>query len=179
MTRYAERFANSEAAQRRKNYDRQKDEQSSEEEEEDELISKLHEKTGGHVNEFAPAATNEKVKKMVLDTTRESDERKSGKKFSLSNLADLRKARNTKDNSKKEAQNKNERKHDIIGLEADSKRKNGDAQRKGKSLEPFAYVRLNPSLSKEKHKAAAVRSFKKISSITKKGAKAKRGRGRK
>lgn len=41
--------------------------------------------------------------------------------------------------------------------------------RKGNMLEPFAYVTLNPKLSKEKHKGKAVHSLKGVVKGVKKG----------
>ncbi|KAH8739543.1 hypothetical protein FG386_001975 [Cryptosporidium ryanae] len=65
---------------------------------------------------------------------------------------------------------KKTRKHHIIvkgASEFKSKRSKGDIVKDG--LQPFAYMRLNPALAKEKHKVNATRSISKIFAGKKKG----------
>lgn len=45
----------------------------------------------------------------------------------------------------------------------------GDATRKGSNLEPFAFLRLNPKVTKEKFKSKAVKSFERVVQGVKKG----------
>jgi len=158
LTRYAERFANREASQRRKMTAKYREENaSSGDEEEDELVSKLHRNLGNLGSAQSPVDSKIIVSLEKTKANKEMEPRKN-----LSNLAELRVTR------EKEGRKK-ERQHEVVGLDPDSKRRNGDARRKGQVLEPYAYVRLNPSLSKEKHKGLAVRSFKKVLTISKRG----------
>jgi hypothetical protein len=57
-------------------------------------------------------------------------------------------------------QSPSHRHHEIVGENVIVSR--SDAKRRRQKLEPFAYVRLNPSISKEKHKTNAVASFRRI-----------------
>eukprot|EP00931_Biecheleriopsis_adriatica_P086974 TRINITY_DN61502_c0_g1_i1.p1 TRINITY_DN61502_c0_g1~~TRINITY_DN61502_c0_g1_i1.p1 ORF type:complete len:1372 (+),score=411.46 TRINITY_DN61502_c0_g1_i1:140-4117(+) len=62
--------------------------------------------------------------------------------------------------------------HIIKGLDSykpGKKKAQGDARRKGSKLEPFAYVRLNPKVTKEKFKGKATESFSKVIKGAKKG----------
>jgi len=62
--------------------------------------------------------------------------------------------------------------HIIKGLDTykpGKKKAQGDAKRKGSKLEPFAYVRLNPKVTKEKYKSKATESFSKVIKGAKKG----------
>ena len=52
---------------------------------------------------------------------------------------------------------------------APGKKAQGDVMRKGAKHEPFAYVSLNPKLSKERHKGKVVQSLKGIVKGAKKG----------
>jgi len=121
--------------------------------------------------------------RLVVDE--EAEERKDdegeegkGKKFNvgvatpdvkpLSRLAAMRASR-----AKAKASSRAERKngHIIKGLDAykpGNKRSGGDAQRKS-DLDPFAYVRLNPKVTKEKFRGKATASFAKIIKGQKKG----------
>ena len=162
LIRYAERFANREIAQRRKTAERNKlDEPSSDEEEEEALVSKLHYKP------LESTIPTDDIKKMIIRPVDEGKPTSPLVRKNLSNLADLRSSKS----AMRSKPARNERQHDIIGLDTRSSKHRGDAKRKGKMLDPFAYVRLNPSLSKEKHKRSAVKSFKKILTISKKPAK--------
>merc|ERR1712070_566112 len=61
--------------------------------------------------------------------------------------------------------------HIVKGLDAfkpGKKKASGDARRKN-SLEPFAYVRLNPKVTKEKFRSKATDSFAKVIKGAKKG----------
>ncbi|CAE8668627.1 unnamed protein product, partial [Polarella glacialis] len=76
--------------------------------------------------------------------------------------------------------------HLIKGLDSfkpGKKKSQGDAKRKGSKLEPFAYVRLNPKVTKEKYKGKATDSFAKVIRGAKKGvlkgAKARKADGKK
>lgn len=118
--------------------------------------------------------------RLVVDDTiaQESEEKKSAnftlgantKKVSpLSQLAAKRLAR-----AKAKAQAKSERRggHIIRGMESykpGRKKAQGDAKRRGSKLEPFAYVRLNPKVTKEKFKDKATHSFSKVIKGAKKG----------
>ncbi|CAE7559620.1 unnamed protein product [Symbiodinium microadriaticum] len=72
--------------------------------------------------------------------------------------------------------------HVIKGMESykpGRKRAQGDAKRKGAKLEPFAYVRLNPKVTKEKFKTKATETFSKVIKGAKKGVlKGKKARAR-
>ena len=160
LVRYAERFSNREIAQRRKNNERNRNaESSSDEEEEDALISKLH-----NTPRETLTVASDMLPKMVIKNTDDKTSARIATRKNLSNLAELR----SKKEGRNERPSRSERQHDIIGLDTRSSKYSGDAKRRGKVLDPFAYVRLNPSLSKEKHKGSAVKSFKKILTISKK-----------
>eukprot|EP00929_Paragymnodinium_shiwhaense_P100288 TRINITY_DN6250_c0_g1_i1.p1 TRINITY_DN6250_c0_g1~~TRINITY_DN6250_c0_g1_i1.p1 ORF type:complete len:1362 (-),score=479.40 TRINITY_DN6250_c0_g1_i1:136-4221(-) len=87
----------------------------------------------------------------------------------LSKLAEIR----AKREEAKRAQRIERRKaHQVKGLDSYKPRKKnaqGDSMRKGQQLEPFAYVRLNPKLVKEKFKDKATTSFSKVVRGAKKG----------
>merc|ERR1712003_51487 len=63
--------------------------------------------------------------------------------------------------------------HTVKGLESfkpsSRKKSQGDAMRAGSTLEPFAYVKLNPKVSKEKYKTKATDSFANVVKGVKKG----------
>jgi len=92
----------------------------------------------------------------------------------LSQLAEKRQARLV---SKAKARAGRRGTHLVKGLDdfKPKKKSAGDAQRKGSSLKPFAYVRLNPKVTSEKHKTKATSTFDKVL----KGAKAGVLRGKK
>lgn len=68
--------------------------------------------------------------------------------------------------------------HQVRGLEHYAPTKNkarGDVKRKGQTLDPYAYVALNPKLVKEKFKAKSMQSFANVvGKAPERGAKAKR-----
>ncbi len=115
------------------------------------------------------------------------------KTVSLSDLAELRDKFNAlrkakvaektatggkKSSSQSEQVNKrNRRKHELVGLSQYAPRKAnafGDAKRSEQDTDPFAYVRLNPSLIREKYKGNAISSLSQV--IKKTGEKASRKR---
>ena len=116
--------------------------------------------------------------RLVVDETAEvmEDQRKefshgtaSEKPKALSQLAMQRKTR-----AEARAKAKAARKgvHLIKGLDTykpGRKKAQGDAKRKGSKLEPFAYVRLNPKVTKEKFKTKATETFAKVVQGAKKG----------
>lgn len=116
--------------------------------------------------------------RLVVDETAEvmEDQRKefshgmaSEKPKALSQLAMQRKAR-AEARAKAKAAKKGV--HLIKGLDTykpGRKKAQGDAQRKGSKLEPFAYVRLNPKVTKEKFKTKATETFAKVVQGAKKG----------
>ncbi|CAJ1413139.1 unnamed protein product [Effrenium voratum] len=116
--------------------------------------------------------------RLVVDETHEEKEGKEGfKEFThgtekpraLSQLAQQRKAR-----AEAKAKAKAARKgvHLIKGMDSfkpGKKKAQGDAKRKGSKLEPYAYVRLNPKVTKEKFKTKATETFAKVVKGAKKG----------
>ena len=116
--------------------------------------------------------------RLVVDETAEvmEDQRKefshgmaSEKPKALSQLAMQRKAR-AEARAKAKAAKKGV--HLIKGLDTykpGRKKAQGDAKRKGSKLEPFAYVRLNPKVTKEKFKTKATETFAKVVQGAKKG----------
>eukprot|EP00933_Yihiella_yeosuensis_P028517 TRINITY_DN2234_c0_g2_i1.p1 TRINITY_DN2234_c0_g2~~TRINITY_DN2234_c0_g2_i1.p1 ORF type:complete len:978 (+),score=249.09 TRINITY_DN2234_c0_g2_i1:273-2936(+) len=115
---------------------------------------------------------------VVDDSKDEEQEENTGKSFTLgadtkktgalSQLAARREAR-----AKAKAKLKTERRgsHIIRGLDGfkpGKKKAQGDAKRSSK-LEPYAYVRLNPKVTKEKFKDKATASFSKVIKGAKKG----------
>lgn len=115
--------------------------------------------------------------RLVVDET--AEEKEEPKEFShgmssekpkaLSQLAMQRKAR-----AEARAKAKAARKgvHLIKGLDTykpGRKKAQGDAKRKGSKLEPFAYVRLNPKVTKEKFKTKATETFARVVQGAKKG----------
>lgn len=72
---------------------------------------------------------------------------------------------------------RNRRKHELVGLSQYAPRKAnafGDSKRSEQDTDPFAYVRLNPSLIREKYKGNAVNSLSQV--IKKTGEKAAKKR---
>jgi hypothetical protein len=116
------------------------------------------------------------------------------KRVSLSDLAELRdrssafkKAQmveqtETKTMIRKKATaeiKRNRRRHELIGLTQFAPKKAnsfGDSKRSAVDTDPFAYVRLNPSLVREKYKGNALNALSQV--IRKTGEKAARKRGR-
>lgn len=86
----------------------------------------------------------------------------------LSKLAALRAKRAA---AKAQARAEKKNAHIIKGLDnyKPKKKSAGDAKKKGAKLEPFAYVRLNPKVTKEKFKDKATASFAKVLKGAKKG----------
>ncbi|CAE7686049.1 unnamed protein product, partial [Symbiodinium sp. CCMP2456] len=103
----------------------------------------------------------------------------ASKPKALSQLAAQRKARAE---AKAQARAARRGVHVIKGMESykpGRKRAQGDAKRKGAKLEPFAYVRLNPKVTKEKFKTKATETFSKVIKGAKKGVlKGKKARAR-
>jgi len=86
----------------------------------------------------------------------------------LSKLAELR-AKKLQNKAKMRIERKG---HLVKGLDEYKPGKTkaaGDAKRKGKSLNPFAYVRLNPKVTKEKFRKDSMDSFSKVIKGAKKG----------
>jgi hypothetical protein len=98
-----------------------------------------------------------KYPKLQLDINQDTTTPTRKQRKSLSDLRQLREDKN---------QANRKRRHDIVGLSSVPNQR-GDCKRKGQQLQPFAYVRLNPSLAKEKHKLSAVNSFSKVISRNK------------
>ena len=74
---------------------------------------------------------------------------------------------------------RNRRKHDLVGLSQYAPKKSnsfGDAKRSAADTDPYAYVRLNPSLVREKFRGNALSTLSQV--IRKTGEKAARKRGR-
>eukprot|EP00927_Polykrikos_kofoidii_P041815 TRINITY_DN3566_c0_g1_i1.p1 TRINITY_DN3566_c0_g1~~TRINITY_DN3566_c0_g1_i1.p1 ORF type:complete len:1389 (-),score=303.85 TRINITY_DN3566_c0_g1_i1:301-4467(-) len=87
----------------------------------------------------------------------------------LSKLAGMRLARQQA-RAKAKAEKKNS--HTIKGLDSykpGARKAEGDARRKGQKLEPYAYIRLNPKVTKEKFKGKATQSFSKVVKGAKQG----------
>jgi len=86
----------------------------------------------------------------------------------LSRLAEMRASR-----AKAKAKARLERRtHIVKGLDSfkpGKKKASGDATRKGSNLEPYAFVRLNPKVTKEKFKNKAAQSFERVVQGVKKG----------
>jgi hypothetical protein len=115
------------------------------------------------------------------------------KRMCLADLAELRDKSNAmkkakmaergsvgslKSNSKKMKDSKRlRRKHELTGLTQFAPKKAhafGDAKRSQQETDPFAYVRLNPSLIREKYKGNAIKSLSQV--VRKTGEKASRKR---
>ena len=138
LIRYAERICNREGSKKRSR--NSKEAASSDEEEEIELMQKLS------TRDFSDNVSKPKI---VVEEDKKNEVRvRKG-------LADIRRP------IPEILKNKSRKQHEIIGM-PDSAKNFGDGKKKGQSLDPFAYVRLNPSLSKEKHKFSSIKSFKKI-----------------
>lgn len=120
---------------------------------------------------------------------------KPAKRMSLSDIADLRDKANAAKkakiaergsngpasnmHSKKSSLNnkRHRRQHELTGLTQFAPKKNnafGDAKRSQQDTDPFAYMRLNPSLIREKYKGNAIRSLAQV--VRKTGEKAARSR---
>jgi hypothetical protein len=122
------------------------------------------------------------------------------KRVSLSDLAELRdrhnalkkaklaenvafKKGNVRNSESRETAKRNRRKHELIGLNQYAPKKAnafGDSKKSEQDTDPYAYVRLNPSLIREKYKGNAINSLSQV--IRKTGQKAathdRRRRGR-
>lgn len=102
------------------------------------------------------------------------------KKKVVSKLTQLRNLR-----AQKKAQQTKKRGHTVRGFDdfAPGRGAGGDAMRKGARVEPFAYLKLNPRLAKEKKKTKAMGTIdkvvKKAKTGTEKGKKAKKANQRK
>jgi hypothetical protein len=120
--------------------------------------------------------------KLVIDDEEEAPVKK---RVSLSDLAELRqrsedrKKTAVSNNSSQKASHavtkRNRRKHELIGLTQFAPKKTnayGDAKRATTDTDPFAYVRLNPSLVREKYKGNAIQALSQV--IRKTGEKAGR-----
>jgi hypothetical protein len=106
------------------------------------------------------------------------NERETEKKFTigtdtkpkaLNQLAEIRKRR-----AEAKAKAKAERRgaHLVKGLDSykpGKKKAFGDAKRKGSKLDPYAYIRLNPKVTKERFKKKAADTFRKVVQGSKKG----------
>jgi len=93
----------------------------------------------------------------------------AGKKVgALSKLAEMRKNRAE---AKRAVKVERRRNHQMKGMEQykPKNKSQGDARRKGQKLEPFAYISLNPKVTKEKFKERATKSFAKVVQGAKKG----------
>ncbi|CAE7217698.1 unnamed protein product [Symbiodinium sp. KB8] len=107
--------------------------------------------------------------RLVVDDAAEEKGKDEAPQFTLSQLAAQRKARAE---AKAQARAARRGVHVIKGMESykpGRKRAQGDAKRKGAKLEPFAYVRLNPKVTKEKFKTKATETFSKVIKGAKKG----------
>jgi len=106
------------------------------------------------------------------------DDEKDGKKMfnlgetkkatPLSRLADMRKRRAEAKAQARVAK----RVHNIKGLDEFKPKKKhaaGDVRRKGQTLNPYAYIKLNPKLVKEKHKDKATASLARVVKGAKQG----------
>jgi len=115
----------------------------------------------------------------AADKDDDEDEDGKGKAFNhgtvskdlkpLSKLAALRASRAR---AKAKARMEKRGTHIVKGLDSfkpGSKKASGDAMRKGTKLNPFAYVRLNPKITKEKFRSKATQSFEKVVKGSKKG----------
>jgi hypothetical protein len=121
---------------------------------------------------------DETVETANKDSDDEEEGRGKGKLFNhgtvsnekpLSKLAAMRAARAR---AKAKARMERRGSHIVKGLDSfkpGSKKASGDAMRKGTRLNPFAYVRLNPKITKEKFRSKATESFEKVLKGTKKG----------
>eukprot|EP00928_Gymnodinium_smaydae_P040303 TRINITY_DN27349_c0_g5_i1.p1 TRINITY_DN27349_c0_g5~~TRINITY_DN27349_c0_g5_i1.p1 ORF type:complete len:1381 (+),score=350.47 TRINITY_DN27349_c0_g5_i1:88-4230(+) len=111
----------------------------------------------------------DKPKKFNLGTTSAAGTTTGGRPRALSKLAAQRAARAL---AKAKAKAERRGTHAVRGLEnyrPGKKNADGDAKRKGQKLEPFAYVRLNPKVAKEKFKDKATKSFSKVVKGAKQG----------
>ncbi|CAE6970171.1 unnamed protein product [Symbiodinium natans] len=127
--------------------------------------------------------------RLVVDDAAEEKDKNEAPQFThgaaskpkaLSQLAAQRKAR-----AEAKAQARAARRggvHLIKGMESykpGRKKAQGDAKRKGAKLEPYAYVALNPKVTKEKFKTKATETFSKVIKGAKKGVlKGKKARAR-
>jgi hypothetical protein len=75
-------------------------------------------------------------------------------------LSDLKRKKMSRAESSRPAA-RSKKGHEVLGTSVSSA-KTGDAKRKNQKLAPFAYVRLNPSLSREKNRKLAIQSFRKV-----------------
>merc|ERR1719281_2324420 len=102
------------------------------------------------------------------------------KKKAVSKLTQLKNVR-----AQKKAHLSKKRGHTVRGFDdfAPGRGSGGDAMRKGQKVEPFAYLKLNPRLAKEKKKTKAMNTINKVVKKarvgTEKGLKAKRANQRK
>jgi len=120
------------------------------------------------VDEEEPAPKEEKKAGFTLGTA--GGEAAPKKEKALSKLAALRRQRAE---AKAKAKAARRGGHAIKGLDVykpgRKNRADGDAVRQGQALEPYAYVRLNPKIAKEKFKDKATASFSKVVKGAKKG----------
>jgi len=118
--------------------------------------------------------------RLVVDEEKveEEEDRKSGK-FNLGTdtqtkpkaLSQLAAQRRARAEAKARAQSARKGSHIVKGLDTfrpGKKKAQGDARRKSK-FEPYAYIRLNPKVTKEKFKSKATESFSKVLKGAKKG----------
>merc|ERR1719235_699029 len=102
------------------------------------------------------------------------------KKAGVSKLTQLKNLR-----AQKKAHLSKKRGHTVRGFDdfAPGRGAGGDAMRKGQKVEPFAYLKLNPRLAKEKKKTKAMSTInkvvKKAKTGTEKGMKARKANQRK
>jgi hypothetical protein len=133
--------------------------------------------------------------KMIVEESDLEEEAPVKKRVSLSDLAELRnkadavrKAKMVEQGSSKMTTRskkaavetkRNRRRHELIGLTQFAPRKAhafGDAKRSAADTDPFAYVRLNPSLVREKYRGNALSALSQV--IRKTGEKSVKKRGR-
>jgi hypothetical protein len=125
----------------------------------------------------APAGGKKRVSLSDLAALR--DRATAIKKVSSSDNSHMSK-RSQKKAATEETSKRNRRKHDLVGLTQFAPKKSnsfGDAKRSAGDTDPYAYVRLNPSLVREKFRGNALQTLSRV--IRKTGEKAsKKQKGR-
>jgi len=124
-------------------------------------------------DEETPTETNAKKTVSLSDLAELRDKFNALKKAKVAEKAASGKRSLSSLRSEQAVTKRNRRKHELVGLSQYAPGKSnafGDAKRSEQDTDPFAYVRLNPSLIREKYKGNAVNSLSQV--IKKTGEKA-------
>lgn len=110
--------------------------------------------------------------RLVVEDVPETEGKEPEKKFTIGTdtkklkpLSQLAAKRAARAKAKAVARVERRSAHVIKGLDSfkpGKKKAAGDVQRQGQSLKPYAYVKLNPKVTKEKFKDKAVKSFERV-----------------